>query len=213
MSEQTAAPVAEEAPKAKDMHLPPMHRISNDLLAPTAPQDVASARIDEDSLGDLVIKQAYTVARFSTEWIAKELHLSLPLVKQLMEQLCLEGNLEGMMGNRFAITDRGREQARRLLEVCGYIGPAPVRLEAYSAMLRWQFKNRRSSRQKLSPRHSPSSFSIRKQRSWPVWPFPPAAACSFTARRATARAASAGRFTAHSRATSGFRTPSPSARA
>jgi predicted ATPase with chaperone activity len=142
MSEQTAAPVAEEAPaKTKDMHLPPMHRISNDLLAPTAPQDVASARIDEDSLGDLVIKQAYTVARFSTEWVAKELHLSLPLVKQLMEQLCLEGNLEGMMGNRFAITDRGREQARRLLEICGYIGPAPVRLEQYSAMLRWQFTN------------------------------------------------------------------------
>src|SRR5205823_8687239 len=36
---------------------------------------------------------------------------------------------------------RGREQAVRLLEVCGYIGPAPVRLEAYSAMLRWQFAN------------------------------------------------------------------------
>ena len=43
MAEQTAAPAVEEAPaKAKDMHLPPMHRISNDLLAPTAPQDVAT---------------------------------------------------------------------------------------------------------------------------------------------------------------------------
>src|SRR5262249_60087548 len=29
----------------------------------------------------------------------------------------------------------------RALEVCGYIGPAPVSLEAYAAMLRWQFAN------------------------------------------------------------------------
>ena len=27
------------------------------------------------------------------------------------------------------------------MEVCGYVGPAPVSLEAYSAMLRWQFAN------------------------------------------------------------------------
>ena len=25
------------------------------------------------------------------------------------------------------------------MEVCGYLGPAPVSLEAYSAMLRWEF--------------------------------------------------------------------------
>src|SRR5205823_13231915 len=31
--------------------------------------------------------------------------------------------------------------AARSLELCGYIGPAPVRLEAYAAMLRWQFAN------------------------------------------------------------------------
>ena len=33
------------------------------------------------------------------------------------------------------------EHAGRLLEVSGYIGPAPVSLEAYRAMLRWQFAN------------------------------------------------------------------------
>jgi predicted ATPase with chaperone activity len=41
--------------------------------------------------------------------------------------------------SHYKITQRGREHAERLLEVCGYIGPAPVRLEAYKAMLRWQF--------------------------------------------------------------------------
>src|SRR5262249_55916036 len=41
----------------------------------------------------------------------------------------------------YRITDRGREHAARAMEVCGYIGPAPVRLDTYAAMLRWQFAN------------------------------------------------------------------------
>jgi hypothetical protein len=49
----------------------------------------------------------------------------------------------------YKITEQGREQAERLLEVCGYIGPAPVRLEAYAAMLRWQFSNTRA----VQPEH------------------------------------------------------------
>src|SRR5262249_35033156 len=43
--------------------------------------------------------------------------------------------------SHYKITDQGREQASRSLEICGYIGPAPVRMEAYAAMLRWQFSN------------------------------------------------------------------------
>jgi hypothetical protein len=39
----------------------------------------------------------------------------------------------------FRMTDGGRKQAARALEVCGYTGPAPVSLEAYAAMLRWEF--------------------------------------------------------------------------
>src|SRR5262249_18433942 len=41
--------------------------------------------------------------------------------------------------SHYKITDQGREHAKRLLEVCGYVGPAPVSLESYAAMLRWQF--------------------------------------------------------------------------
>ena len=37
------------------------------------------------------------------------------------------------------ITERGSQFAERAMEVCAYLGPAPVSLEAYSAMLRWEF--------------------------------------------------------------------------
>jgi predicted ATPase with chaperone activity len=129
----------------KDPPLQPMHRVGN-LLAPTAPQTMAAARLEEGTLTELAVKLAYTVARFTTDWVAKRLHLSMALVGELLEQLCRDGLLEETMRTaegraHFRITPRGREHAGRALEVCGYVGPAPVSLKAYAAMLRWQFAN------------------------------------------------------------------------
>jgi hypothetical protein len=125
----------------KNPHMPPMHR-AGDLIAPNAPQDIAAAGLEEGALTDLVVKLVYTVARFSPDWVAKQLHLSLPLVRELVHKLAIDGLVEEVLGiSRYKITQLGREQAVRLLEVCGYIGPAPVGLEIYSAMLRWQLAN------------------------------------------------------------------------
>jgi predicted ATPase with chaperone activity len=139
MSSSTAT---DEVPP-KDPYLPPMFRVG-DLLAPKAPQNIPAARLEEGALTDLGVKLAYTVARFTTEWVAKKLHLSVPLAGQVLEQLARDGEVEqlwqtGQGSSHYKITQRGREHAARLLELCGYIGPAPVRLETYAAMLRWQF--------------------------------------------------------------------------
>jgi MoxR-like ATPase len=133
---------ANDAP-AKDPYLPPLVRIG-DVIAPRAPRDLAGAGLDEAELVDLVAKLALTVPRFSTEGVCKRLHLSLPLTLELLELVCREGLIEETMRTNeanahYKITQRGREYATRSMEVCAYIGPAPVRLEAYSAMLRWQF--------------------------------------------------------------------------
>jgi hypothetical protein len=130
---------------AKDPHLPPMCRVG-DLIAPKAPQDIATARLEEGALTDLAVKLGFTAARFSTDWVAKQLHLSMPLADEVLVQLCRDGLAEEVLQtaagrSHYRITQRGREHATRLLEVCGYIGPAPVSLDAYAAMLRWQFAN------------------------------------------------------------------------
>src|SRR5207253_1324752 len=122
---------------SKDRHLPPMHRVG-DLVAPRAPQDLAAVRHEEAALADLIVKLAYTVPRFTTDWLGKQLHLSVPLVGSLLEKLCFEGQVEQLWqtsqaSSHYKITPQGREQAARSLELCGYIGPAPVRLEAYAA--------------------------------------------------------------------------------
>lgn len=137
---------AGDAPvKEKDPYLPSLHRVG-DLVAPTAPQDIASTGLGERVLADLALKYAYTVSRFATDSAAKHLHLSLSLADEVLDQMCREGLVEetlrtGPGKSHYAITPMGRESAERLMEVCRYIGPAPVDLKAYSAMLRWQFAN------------------------------------------------------------------------
>jgi hypothetical protein len=130
---------------AKDPHLPPLIRVG-DLIAPRAPQDIPAANLDESALTDQGVKLAYTAARLTTDYVAKQLHVSLQLAGEVLEQMCREGLAEETMKtsqarSHYRITQRGRDHAARLMEVCAYIGPAPVRLEAYAAMLRWQFAN------------------------------------------------------------------------
>jgi hypothetical protein len=130
----------------KDPHLPPMVRLG-DLLAPRAPQDVAGALLEEGTLADLAIKLAYLTNRFTAEWVGKRLHISVALAAEVLEQLAREGAVEETMMSsqatkaQYRVTQRGRENAIRSMDVCAYVGPAPVSLAAYAAMLRWQFAN------------------------------------------------------------------------
>jgi MoxR-like ATPase len=137
--------VASSDAPSKEPHLPPLHRLG-DLVAPTAPQSIADARLEDRVLADLALRLAYTVARFTTEWVGQQLHLSVALADEVLEQLTAEGLIQetlrtGPGRSHYNITPQGRETAERLLEVCRYIGPAPVSLNAYSALLRWQFAN------------------------------------------------------------------------
>jgi hypothetical protein len=122
-----------------------MHRVG-DVLAPKAPVDLASVGTEKEALSEMAVKLAATVARFTTEWVSKELHLSLPLVRMLLERLAHEGLIEelwqtGQGSSHYKISQQGRDHSFRLMESCGYVGPAPVPLDTYSAMLRWQFTN------------------------------------------------------------------------
>src|SRR5262245_44594455 len=95
---------------SKDPHLPPMFRVG-DVLAPKAPQAIAGARLEDGALVDLVVKLAYTVARFTTDYVVKRLHLSVPLAGEVLEQACREGLVEETMmssqgRNYYRITQR-----------------------------------------------------------------------------------------------------------
>jgi hypothetical protein len=131
--------------REKDPNLPALARLG-DIVVPRAPQTIATCGLAEAELLSQVMRLAYTVPRLTTEWVSKNVHLSTALAVEVLGKLAAEGLLEQLWQTtennaHYKISDQGREHAKRLNEICGYMGPAPVGLEAYSAMLRWQFSH------------------------------------------------------------------------
>ena len=123
-------------------HLPSLIKLGN-AMVPAAPASLDAMGIPPSVLTDLALKLAQTMPRFTSDWAASQLCLSIGVIEKLFwalreEQLIEILGQEGPLNYRYAITQRGREFARRLVEVCGYIGPAPVSLENYAALLEWQ---------------------------------------------------------------------------
>jgi hypothetical protein len=115
-----------------------------ELLCPRAPQTIAEARLEDGALTDLAVKFAASTNRFTVEWLGERLHVAPALAAAVLKQLSFEGLVEETMmtsGGKpmLRVTDRGAQHAERATAVCGYLGPAPVSLEAYSAMLRFEF--------------------------------------------------------------------------
>lgn len=112
-------------------------------FAPSAPAELAQTGVDTDVLLNLMMKWAHTVPNFTTEWATRRLQLPVPLVEELCWKLKQDRFLEilgqlGPFNYKYAATERGRELAHRLMEISGFLGPAPVSLADYSAFLQWQ---------------------------------------------------------------------------
>jgi hypothetical protein len=137
-----AATAVEEREASRPKHLPTI-TTAGGLAAPEVPSTLDATGIDPEVLGDLALKLANTVPRLTSDWASDQLRLPLQLIEQIFWRLRDDQFLEilsqtGPLTYRYAITQRGREYARRLLEISGYVGPAPVSLDAYEAMLEWQ---------------------------------------------------------------------------
>ncbi len=94
-------------------------------------------------MSNLALKVACSVPQFTTEWAARRLHLPPSVVGEVLQELRAGNMLEtlgasGPFGFRYAVSERGREHAARLMEISGYVGPAPVSLDDYTATVEWQ---------------------------------------------------------------------------
>lgn len=115
-------------------------------FAPEAPTSVAACGYDADALAGLVLKTAYTMGKFTSSELARRTALASGVVTELLDQHRKDKLVEilGEAGNldyRYVITGLGHERARRLLDVSGYVGPAPVSIERYTEVLDWQLAN------------------------------------------------------------------------
>jgi len=109
-------------------------------ISPPVPLKVEDTGLDFGFLADLTLKTVYADANCTTERAAERLKLTLPVTQDLLQHLYREKFVEvrGLVGygnNRYGMLDRGWQRAQQLLEINGYIGPAPVSLQAYSDMV------------------------------------------------------------------------------
>ena len=128
-----------ELPADRSANFPPMSQVDG-VMAPDAPRDLEATSIERGVLCDLALKTAHTLPRCTTKWIAGQMHLPVSLVEELLEQMARDHLVEvlgqeGPFNRRYTVSGRGHERALRLLSTSSYVGPTPVSLEAYTAMI------------------------------------------------------------------------------
>ena len=127
-------------------------------FVPRPPDSLEETGLSEESLTDLILKTLYSRGSRLGKELADILALSFPILDdvlltlqhgQLVEVRGSSGH--GREGYTFAITGAGMDRAREAMEINGYVGPAPVPLDAYRSWVEKQSqKDERITRKALS---------------------------------------------------------------
>ncbi|MDP6605394.1 MAG: ATP-binding protein [Dehalococcoidia bacterium] len=109
------------------------------LGPPDAPTTPEATGLSFDQLTQLLLKVLYFGEASGSE-IAERLHLPYAVFDGFVQHARAERLVEvrgaagtGSAGYRYAVTDLGRDRGRQYLDVCQYVGPAPVPLAHYVA--------------------------------------------------------------------------------
>ncbi|MGB0911306.1 MAG: hypothetical protein ACPGYT_13165 [Nitrospirales bacterium] len=113
--------------------------------APQAPMTIKETGLSEELLVQLLVKTLGSIGELTEA--TGGIHLKLPysVMKELFailqkEKLCeVRGHGEPLgVLYRYTLTDEGRKRAEAYLEICRYVGPAPVPLAQYTDMINRQ---------------------------------------------------------------------------
>jgi predicted ATPase with chaperone activity len=106
--------------------------------APTAPESIKQAGLSLTFLNDLLLRVLYTRGAMLGLDLSRFVCLPFKVIEEslkfMKEEKCVEvtgGDLIGRVSYRFTLTELGRLRAQDALQLCGYVGPAPVPLEDY----------------------------------------------------------------------------------
>jgi len=112
---------------------------------PNAPDSVKDTGLELAFISDLIMKHAIFKGEFTIPDIADSIKLPISIVDTAIETLRRDKLVEvkgatqyARVTYKFAITEQGKSRASELLEICRYVGPAPVPLEDYRSMAEMQ---------------------------------------------------------------------------
>src|SRR4051794_741616 len=106
--------------------------------APGAPETLKESGLSLGFLSDLILRTLYTRGGMLGLDLARGLCLPFKVVEEplrfLKDEKCLEiagGDLIGRISYRFNLTELGRRRAQESMQLCAYVGPAPVPYDDY----------------------------------------------------------------------------------
>ena len=106
--------------------------------APSAPETLQEAGLTLGFLSDLILRTLYTRGGMIGLDLARLMCLPFKVIEEglrfLKEEKCLEiagGELIGRVSYRFNLTELGRKRAQEAMQLCAYVGPAPVPIDDY----------------------------------------------------------------------------------
>ncbi|MDA1215071.1 MAG: hypothetical protein O2955_21430, partial [Planctomycetota bacterium] len=134
-----AAPVAMNRPEESSASP------GSTVIPPSVPTTLEESGLTIMQVGDLILKQLYLQGCLLGVDMARNARLPFNIVDDVLrflkDEKCLEvmsGEMIGRASYRFNLTELGRLRAREAFELCRYVGPAPVSLEAYVQQCRRQ---------------------------------------------------------------------------
>ncbi len=118
------------------------HCFDEASYSPKMPELIPDTGLEFGFLTDLTLKAVYSDTNCTSERIADKIKLPMGIAETALQYLYKERFIEirertQLQNNRYAMLDRGWERAQKLLQVSGYIGPAPITLDSYTAGIRW----------------------------------------------------------------------------
>jgi hypothetical protein len=118
-------------------------RAEIESMGPPMAEELTETGIAEGFLCDLTLKHVAMLPDPTTNLVAEHMHLPRTLTEDLLQKLNKEKLIEvkkqtTVGATRYAMLDHGWDRLTRLLNVCGYTGPAPVSLNDYAHMMRLQ---------------------------------------------------------------------------
>jgi predicted ATPase with chaperone activity len=106
--------------------------------APAAPESLKEAGLSLAFINDMLMKTIYLRGSMIGRDLAQGLCLPFKVIREplkfLKDEKTIEimgGDLVGEVSYRFSLTDLGRKRAQEAMEMCAYVGPAPVPIEDY----------------------------------------------------------------------------------
>ena len=112
-------------------------------LAPR-PTDIAGTGLSLVFLADLVVKHLASAGVLATSELIERIALAGPVLNEVLNFLRADGRIEvrsraGLDAQlRYGLTDKGHAAATDAMNRGGYVGPAPIPLDDYVAMVRKQ---------------------------------------------------------------------------